>query len=53
VAKPSYQWGATFRAAENGLKQAVTEAKTAAWKRENAKAVESSNVWAEKHGLPL
>jgi antitoxin CcdA len=41
------------RAAENGLKQAVTEAKTAAWKRENAKAVESSNVWAEKHGLPL
>lgn len=41
------------QAAEVGVRQAVQEAKAAAWKRENAKALESSNEWVDQHGLPL
>ena len=41
------------KAAEIGLRQAVAEAKAQAWKLENAPALESSNQWVEKHGLPL
>ena len=41
------------KAAEVGLRQAVGEAKAAAWKRENARAIESSNRWVDAHGLPL
>ncbi|UWQ61083.1 type II toxin-antitoxin system CcdA family antitoxin (plasmid) [Leisingera caerulea] len=41
------------QAAEAGVRQAVQEAKAAAWKRENAKALESSNEWVDQHGLPL
>ncbi|MCG8512082.1 MAG: type II toxin-antitoxin system CcdA family antitoxin [Rhodospirillales bacterium] len=41
------------QAAETGLRQAVAEAKTRAWKSENAAALESSNRWVETHGLPL
>ena len=41
------------QAAEAGLRTAVSEAKGAAWKRDNAKAIKSSNEWVEKHGLPL
>jgi len=41
------------RAAENGVRNAVTEAKAQLWKIENAAALESSNSYVEKHGLPL
>lgn len=41
------------QAAESGVQQAVKAAKTAAWKRENAAAIESSNTWVEENGLPL
>lgn len=41
------------RAAESGLRQAVREARGAAWRRENAAAIASSNAWVEENGLPL
>jgi antitoxin CcdA len=41
------------RAAENGVKAAVREAKTNRWKSENADAIESSNVYVDQNGLPL
>ena len=40
-------------AAEDGVKKAVSKAKSEAWKRENAEAIKSSNEWVEKNGLPL
>ena len=41
------------RAAEAGIRQAVTDANAELWKRENREAIESSNEWVEAHGLPL
>lgn len=41
------------QAAEAGLRRAVSEAKAAAWKQENAEALKASNSWIEEHGLPL
>ncbi|PTQ66241.1 type II toxin-antitoxin system CcdA family antitoxin [Celeribacter persicus] len=41
------------QAAEAGLRSAVREAKAAAWLRENADALETSNRWVAGHGLPL
>jgi antitoxin CcdA len=41
------------RAAETGLKLAISEAKSELWKRENSEALESSNKWVEANGLPL
>ena len=41
------------QAAETGLRRAVAEARAAEWKRENATALQSSNEWVERHGLPL
>jgi len=41
------------QAAEAGVKQAVASAKAVHWKKENALALQSSNDWVEKHGLPL
>lgn len=41
------------RAAEAGLRQEIARAKSERWKAENASAIESSNQWAETHGLPL
>ncbi|MCZ0962469.1 type II toxin-antitoxin system CcdA family antitoxin [Paracoccus benzoatiresistens] len=41
------------QAAEAGVRRAVAVAKAEAWKRENAAALESSNAWADAHGLPL
>ena len=40
-------------AAETGVREAVRSAKAARWLEENAKAIESSNHWVEKHGIPL
>ncbi len=41
------------RAAEFGLRNAVSRAREAQWKRENAEALESSNRFVETRGLPL
>ncbi|WP_170416063.1 type II toxin-antitoxin system CcdA family antitoxin [Ruegeria atlantica] len=41
------------RAAEEGVRAAVTAAKSERWKAENASALRSSNSYVERHGLPL
>jgi len=41
------------RAAEEGLRQAVSRAKSEQWKQENKIALESINKFVEDHGLPL
>ncbi len=41
------------RAAEEGVRSAVSAAKVEQWKAENATALRSSNAYVEKHGLPL
>jgi antitoxin CcdA len=41
------------RAAETGVRAAVKAAKEAQWLVENGDALESSNAYVEKHGLPL
>lgn len=41
---------ATFEAS---LREAVRERKAAAWLEENRAALQSSNEWVEKNGLPL
>lgn len=41
------------RAAEEGLRLAVRQAKADRWRAENADAIASSNAWVEQHGLPL
>ncbi|MEP5761268.1 MAG: type II toxin-antitoxin system CcdA family antitoxin [Litoreibacter sp.] len=41
------------RAAEEGVRAAVAVAKSEQWRSENAEALESSNSYVEKHGLPL
>ena len=40
-------------AAEAGVRSAVAVAKAEQWQLENAPALESSNAYVEKHGLPL
>lgn len=41
------------RAAEIGIAQAISAAKSAQWKEENRPALQSSNAYALAHGLPL
>lgn len=41
------------RAAEQGLREAVGQARADRWRAENAEALASSNAWVEQHGLPL
>ncbi|WP_282063700.1 type II toxin-antitoxin system CcdA family antitoxin [Roseobacter litoralis] len=41
------------RAAEDGVRSAVSAAKSEQWKAENAAAIRSSNAYVEKNGLPL
>ncbi len=41
------------RAAEEGLREAVRQARADRWRAENAEALASSNSWVEQHGLPL
>jgi antitoxin CcdA len=41
------------RACEEGLRAEVKKARDAQWLEENREAIESSNAWVEKHGLPL
>lgn len=40
-------------AAEAGIAKAISEKRAQIWQKENKKAIESSNVYVEKHGLPL
>ena len=41
------------RAAEEGLRAAVRQARSDRWRAENAEALASSNAWVEQNGLPL
>ena len=41
------------QAAEDGLVRAVLAKRDEAWARENWEAIQSSNDYVEKHGLPL
>lgn len=41
------------QAAEAGLAKAVAEKRAELWLKENQEAIESSNAFVEKHGLPL
>lgn len=41
------------RAAEEGLRVAVRQARADRWRAENAEALASSNDWVEQNGLPL
>lgn len=40
-------------AAAKGLQEAVAKRRAERWLEENKAALESSNAWVEKHGLPL
>ncbi|MES2754254.1 MAG: type II toxin-antitoxin system CcdA family antitoxin [Pseudomonadota bacterium] len=41
------------RACEAGLAEETKQARWAAWRKENAEAIASSNAYVEKYGLPL
>lgn len=41
------------RACERGLAEQVSETRAARWLEENNQALESSNLFVEKNGLPL
>ncbi|BDI07878.1 type II toxin-antitoxin system CcdA family antitoxin [Sphaerotilus microaerophilus] len=41
------------QASEAGLRQAVAEAEAGQWLRANSAALDSSNAYVERHGLPL
>jgi antitoxin CcdA len=41
------------QACEEGLAASVKRAREAEWLDQNRAAIESSNQWVEKHGLPL
>ncbi|MCV9962148.1 type II toxin-antitoxin system CcdA family antitoxin [Pararhizobium sp. BT-229] len=41
------------RAAEDGIERAIKSERERLWRIENAEAIESSNRYVEKHGLPL
>ena len=41
------------QACEKGLQEAVSKSRAERWIEENRAAIESSNAYVEKHGLPL
>ncbi|UYO95028.1 type II toxin-antitoxin system CcdA family antitoxin [Pollutimonas sp. M17] len=41
------------QAAEAGVVQAIARTRSERWLTENQEAIESSNAFVEKHGLPL
>ncbi len=41
------------RAAEDGIERAIKSERERLWRIENAEAIEASNRYVEKHGLPL
>ncbi len=40
-------------AAEQGLREAVSKAKSEQWKEENRESIEQFNAWVEENGIPL
>jgi antitoxin CcdA len=41
------------QACEQGLEEQVRKTLREAWLEENREAIQASNAWVEKHGLPL
>ena len=41
------------RAAQDGIARAIAKEKAKQWQEENAEAIQSSNEYVEKYGLPL
>jgi antitoxin CcdA len=41
------------QACERGLEREVRQSRADKWREENREAIESSNAWVEKNGLPL
>ncbi|BCA57936.1 type II toxin-antitoxin system CcdA family antitoxin [Sphingomonas sp. HMP6] len=41
------------RACEEGLAKQISAERNRRWQEENKDAIEASNAWVEKHGLPL
>ena len=41
------------RACEEGLAKQVSAERNRRWQEDNKEAIEASNAWVEKHGLPL
>ena len=41
------------RTAEAGITKSIAEKRAVIWQKKNDKAIESSNTYVEKHGLPL
>ncbi|TIQ98626.1 MAG: post-segregation antitoxin CcdA, partial [Mesorhizobium sp.] len=41
------------RAAEEGITKAISAEKTRRWQEENREAIESSNDYVKRNGLPL
>ncbi len=41
------------QACEKGLEAQVAKARSERWIEDNKHAIDSSNAWVEKHGLPL
>lgn len=41
------------RAAEEGIAKAISAEKARRWQEENKEAIESSNAYAKRNGLPL
>lgn len=41
------------QAAEAGLAKAIADKRAELWLKENREAIESSNAFVDKHGLPL
>jgi antitoxin CcdA len=41
------------RAAEQGIAKAISAEKTRRWQEENKEAIESSNEYVKRNGLPL
>jgi antitoxin CcdA len=39
--------------AERAVREAISAEKARRWLEENREAIEASNAWVEKHGLPL
>ena len=40
------------QACQQGLEKQVSKSRAERWIEENREAIESSNAWVEKHGLP-
>lgn len=41
------------RAAETGIAEAIRKERRRLWQEENAEAIQDSNTWVDRNGLPL